>query len=748
MATLESLYEQRLENVTRLNELEAIERNQETFDAVRTSLDEVKDVMGKTSADLKEAKNGFDKLKEAHKKLTTFLDDELTELDGVMNATGQVAEGLSKAASMTGKVSDAIGEITSTLDEIEQLIELGEAEPDEILEGFEKYLGKVVDKLGSLVGRIPGLGAFLYIYLKAIGSIRISIQQIQIIVQERNALMQELFGEDLYVTMMTSQQKRQQAIEQLKVKIASLDEQIVNHPDYVAPPTFAGVTEDVPEWWEADFGSTLRGVELVTRLDYAHTFSNYTFWKKRYEDSKASWESWQQEHHNVANPRELRAALTQEREELLTRHTAANAELQNDLQNTELGRQVHNLSDAITQNEGNLRNVENEIARGEKLKSAYELAERGFDRWNIQWLSLRNFIRQRLINDLTAGTIKWTDGTLKQFNKAHPELAIQPEEIEDRTKTGIRNLPWPVAGAGCLSVLCIGAVCVLAVSTLLTRDDSSDVLVLPLPDQATTVPATNPASQAQESTSVPSPVPTVDPLASLREDAKIVDAVIALVVDIAESGTINQNGQFVSTSLEEEHPLLQSFVYFVADTLGNVFLGYLGDTDMLSINLSSFMPGDSATSPSMTDTLDLGTAESPYRPSFELNPIYANSAGVCYGPNYALFNTGKTVESLLQINRFSIWPYQLKLDLNYDLVHFDLDQEQVLMVHEYLQTGPSIGGQDASASLVPIPLASLFGAEVDLRDIPTLEDMIRQRTAPDQRDLMLSLGACIIETFE
>ncbi|MCH7589349.1 MAG: hypothetical protein IIC78_15135, partial [Chloroflexi bacterium] len=118
MPSLENLYEQLLDTITRLNELEAIERNQDTFDAVRDSLDQVKGVMGQTSTDLKEATEGFRRLKEAHEKLTGFLNDELTELDGVINAAGQVADGLSQAASMTGNVRDAIGEIQSTMDEI------------------------------------------------------------------------------------------------------------------------------------------------------------------------------------------------------------------------------------------------------------------------------------------------------------------------------------------------------------------------------------------------------------------------------------------------------------------------------------------------------------------------------------------------------------------------------------------------------------------------------------------------------
>lgn len=746
MPSLENLYEQRLNTITRLNELEAIERNQETFDSVRDSLDQVKGVMGQTSTDLKEATEGFRRLKEAHEKLTGFLNDELTELDGVMNAAGQLADGLSQAASMTGNVRDAIGEIQSTMDEIERLIALGEeAKPDEILEGFEKYLGTVVDILGSLVGRIPGLGAFLYIYLKAIGSIRISIQKIQDIVTQRNALMQELFGEDLYVTLLTSNQKRQQAIEELKNKIEALNEQILNHPDYFPPPTY--VAEDVPEWWEDEFGTTLRSVELVTHLNYARTFDNFTYWKKRFEESKTAWESWQQGHFNLTNPGDLSGALTQESEELQAQHSAANAELQNDLQNTELGLQVHNLSDAITQNEGNLSNVENEIARGEKLKGRYEHAARAFDRLSMQWLSLRNFLRERLINDLTAGTIKWTPGTLKQFNKAHPELAIQPEEIKHRT---IRNIPWPVAGAGCLSVLCIGAVCVFAVSNFFTGDESANSLVLPLPEQATSLPAaTNPPSQSLPSTSVPTPVPTVDALASLREDAKIVDAVIALVLDIASVGTINPNGHFTSTSLAEDNPLLQSFIFFVADSLDNVYLGYLGDTDMLSINFSLFMPGDSAFSPSMTDTLDLGTADSPYRPSYEINPTYANSSRVCYGRSYALFNTGKMVESLPSIRSLSIWSYKLKADSDFDLVHRELDEEQVFMLSEYLQMAPLLDmGEIKSTSLVPVPLAGLLGGEVDLEGYPTLSLMFQQRTAPDQREMLINFGTCIIEIFE
>jgi len=129
------------------------------------------------------------------------------------------------------EVSTVLADMEQAMSKVEELVNLSEADPEKILLAFNEYFRLLVDKLGGLVDKIPGLGAFIIIWTEAIEQIRVSVMATRTEVIKRNKIMQEVFGEDLYQTFQTDRQQRAQEMVRLKGEIEALNQQVAEHPD-------------------------------------------------------------------------------------------------------------------------------------------------------------------------------------------------------------------------------------------------------------------------------------------------------------------------------------------------------------------------------------------------------------------------------------------------------------------------------------------------------------------------------------
>ena len=210
-----------------LNELEAIESAQAQAEAAAETIDQV----------AKQLKEIADKVNETGGEISDYADEISSILEklgvdhgGLKSFVDQVTEGLGDAGGKMEGVAEAFSEVDAALDKVRELIALGDKPASEILEAFGDYFGEIVDKLGPLVERIPGLGTFISIWMKAIERIAESVARIESIVERNNQIMQTVFGQDLYLTARSPRQARAERRRQIEERLAELADQIGSHP--------------------------------------------------------------------------------------------------------------------------------------------------------------------------------------------------------------------------------------------------------------------------------------------------------------------------------------------------------------------------------------------------------------------------------------------------------------------------------------------------------------------------------------
>jgi len=237
MATdLKALLEQHHQAQRRLEEIEAIERHQDEIENLADTLSQVTGALNKTAADAENTagnidevrehlENAFERLGQAHQGMKELVDK-------ISSSAGEVSKGVAKFAKHTKAAGEVLGKLDENIKNIRELMDKAEGKPSEVLDAFNDYFQDVVDKLGPLIGRIPGFGAFLIVWMKAIEGIKGSAEVLQKEVEWRNKMSEELFGFKLYITIMTPSQNRRKEIEQLHKEIDELRDQIENHHDF------------------------------------------------------------------------------------------------------------------------------------------------------------------------------------------------------------------------------------------------------------------------------------------------------------------------------------------------------------------------------------------------------------------------------------------------------------------------------------------------------------------------------------
>ena len=157
-----------------LQETSALEEVSQTNAAVK----ELRQVLDATGGDAEAVKEKLDEYVEGLDNLGAEIREALED-PAVRELAEGVGEGLEQFTEALENVNEALGPLEETLDQIQNAHENAGAPADQQIEALAEAFEFAVDKLGPLIERIPGLGAFFKIYAKAIKHIAVSVGQIQ-----------------------------------------------------------------------------------------------------------------------------------------------------------------------------------------------------------------------------------------------------------------------------------------------------------------------------------------------------------------------------------------------------------------------------------------------------------------------------------------------------------------------------------------------------------------------------------------
>ncbi len=250
----------------KIQTLRLLQQGLDAANRIKSKLGETADVMGRMSKDLKGETLTFKdfinaKVNEETGELEFSLDttkvDPLTldktelpanlvaeairaqtALEEVMNPFGEhnskllksmekLSKGLDKGSEMFAKAQTGIEQLKSAIDAFERAQD-GEISGDELIEMFDKYFSAVASVFENTLGRVPGMGAMVTQYAKAINSIVPDIKKLHAITQHKNEVVQEVKRGTDYPDRQTEQEsqdnpdRREPTIED---QIAALEEE-------------------------------------------------------------------------------------------------------------------------------------------------------------------------------------------------------------------------------------------------------------------------------------------------------------------------------------------------------------------------------------------------------------------------------------------------------------------------------------------------------------------------------------------
>ena len=207
----------------RLNALDALGENEGLFEEFRRTLEEAQAALEGSAEGAEGATEDIEKAQEALEAFKELLGGTQEFLESAGDALSQVSDGVEQFGEAAGEVAGALGKITATIDQVSELQNLSEASTSEMLTGLGEHIGSIVDTLDPLIKTIPGMGAFLSMYGRAIAGIAISVGKIEAEVAARNQILQEAMGKDLYITPLTARQERAQEIQDILSQLDELD---------------------------------------------------------------------------------------------------------------------------------------------------------------------------------------------------------------------------------------------------------------------------------------------------------------------------------------------------------------------------------------------------------------------------------------------------------------------------------------------------------------------------------------------
>ena len=168
---LQALVELRDELMQQTSPLEDIQSTNKLVDELRSALDTIGSEAG-------DAKDKLGEIVEDLEGIGGAIKDAIKD-PSVRQFTEGVGSGIGQFTDAIDDVDGLLEPLDNALDLLEQAVEDSGAPAGQQLEALADALAQLVDKLGPLIDKIPGLGAFLEIYVRAIQSIAISVNKIE-----------------------------------------------------------------------------------------------------------------------------------------------------------------------------------------------------------------------------------------------------------------------------------------------------------------------------------------------------------------------------------------------------------------------------------------------------------------------------------------------------------------------------------------------------------------------------------------
>lgn len=221
----------RLELITRLNQLESAQANEQVMEAFRSSLNQVESVLGDQAKDVEAATGKIDQVKESIDKFKDVVEHakgllETNGLDGVIDgasqtsdAYGQISEGVGKLGSKSKEVAETISKLSDKLDKIAELKAMGGDQADVLISEFGEMIGGLTDLLGPLIDAVPVIGPFLDMYAQAIEGISKSVGSIISSMRSHNLAARQAGLDDVYKFTVSGATARQQEIDEITAKL-------------------------------------------------------------------------------------------------------------------------------------------------------------------------------------------------------------------------------------------------------------------------------------------------------------------------------------------------------------------------------------------------------------------------------------------------------------------------------------------------------------------------------------------------
>ena len=112
----------------------------------------------------------------------------------LLKSLEKLSSGLDRASDLFASTQKAIDTLDKAWDLFDRAM-AGDISADELIDAFDTYFSTVIEVLADTIGKVPGLGAFLEIYAKAIKSIVPDLKLISASQAHKNAVIASVFND-------------------------------------------------------------------------------------------------------------------------------------------------------------------------------------------------------------------------------------------------------------------------------------------------------------------------------------------------------------------------------------------------------------------------------------------------------------------------------------------------------------------------------------------------------------------------
>ena len=432
-----------------LQETSALEEVSQTNAAVK----ELRQVLDATGGDAEAVKEKLDEYVEGLDNLGAEIREALED-PAVRELTEGVGEGLEQFTEALENVNEALGPLEETLDQIQNALENAGAPADQQIEALAEAFEFAVDKLGPLIERIPGLGAFFKIYAKAIKHIAVSVGQIQATQRDLQKGWSRLDpGTTMYMVARNEHEIHQGAILELELQIEQTTAQLLER--------YQAQREEIPDDVAHEVDVLVRSAERHCGPQRPRTDA------PELQARNAAWRELEaaNERRSLALGNYYGAAEEADRAAIAAEVAASRGERVNLSELATLRDRADSSARAGDRAAQTLRQRQNEQAAAQ---SAFETAKAPWDAIRQAYIDCVKSRITEMGRFANTGS-GLTDSDLRYLEVMYPQYAGPPSEVDEMPATEPTKVSsaagFPrrlvIGGGGILAVLAVGPVFVI-----------------------------------------------------------------------------------------------------------------------------------------------------------------------------------------------------------------------------------------------------------------------------------------------